>query len=53
MVYYSNPGTQDGVQNKDSGTVTESLVQSVLWCRVGSKFGISETNRGDGIVLEV
>ena len=52
MVYYSNPGTQEGVQNKDFGTVTESLVQSVLRCRLGSKFGISETNRGDGIVLE-
>ena len=26
MVYYSNPGTQEGVQNKDFGTVTESLV---------------------------
>ena len=50
MVYYSNPGTQEGVQNKDFGTITESLVQ---WCRLGSKFGISETNRGDGIVLEV
>ena len=53
MVYYSNPGTQEGIQNKDFGTVTESLVQSVLWYRLGSKFGISETNSGDGIVLEV
>ena len=35
MVYYSNPGTQEGVQNKDSGTVTEILVPSVLWYRLG------------------
>ena len=53
MEYYSNPDTQEGVQNKDFGTVTKSLVPSVLWCRLGSKFGISETNRGNGIVLEV
>ena len=35
MVYYSNPGTQEGVQNKDFGTVTEILVPSVLWCMLG------------------